>query len=72
MPVLWYWQEFGHSSDYPWYGRVYTVGLEPNSGMPTTGSGGPMDYGQALTLGPGESRTFWLELDVRRERKRAG
>jgi hypothetical protein len=65
MPVLWYWQEFGHSSDYPWYGRVYTVGLEPNSGMPTTGTGGPTDYGRALTLGPGESHTFWLELEVR-------
>ena len=37
MPILWYWQEFGHSSAYPWYGRVYTVGLEPTCGMPPTG-----------------------------------
>lgn len=65
MPILWYWQEFGHGSAYPWYGRVYTVGLEPNSGMPTTGTGGPMDHGAELTLDAGESRSFWLELNVR-------
>jgi len=67
MPILWYWQEFGHGASYPWFGRVYTVGLEPNSGMPTTGSGGPMDHGAALTLGPAESRSFWLELSVHDE-----
>lgn len=65
MPVLWYWQEFGHAGGYPWFGRVYTIGLEMNTGMPTSGKGGPHDVGGELTLGAGESREFWLELAVR-------
>lgn len=64
MPVLWYWQEFGNRGGYPWFGRVYTIGLEPNSGMPTTGDGGEFDFGTVLTLEAGESRSFWLNLDV--------
>ena len=71
MPVLWYWQEFGFRPGYPWFGRVYTIGLEPNSGMPTTGSGGPQDFGVELSLEAGESRSFWLNLDVRDDRENA-
>lgn len=64
MPILWCWQEFGSTAGYPWFGRVYTIGLEPNNSMPTTGRGGEEDHGLILTLGPGETRSFWLELNL--------
>ncbi len=59
MPVLWFWQEFGHESRYPWFGRVYTAGLELSSTLPST------DLGTELSLEPGADRSFWLELSVR-------
>ena len=37
MPYLWYWQEFGATVTYPWYGRHYNIGLEPFAGYPTAG-----------------------------------
>lgn len=64
MPSLWYWQEFGATIGYPWYGRTYTIGLEPSSSYPTNGLPGAVANGSALTLQPGESRHFWLRATV--------
>ena len=67
MPVLWYWQEFGNSGDYPWFGRNYVIGLEPNSGIPPTSGKGETEFEEPLSLEPGAERSFWLEFSVRED-----
>lgn len=62
MPYLWYWQEFGASLGYPWYGRHYNVGLEPFCGYPTEGLEAAVKNGSAGRIGPGETRAFRMEL----------
>lgn len=52
MPYLWMWQELGASTGYPWWGRAYTVGLEPFAGMPTGGLAAAVSNGTALLLAP--------------------
>ena len=64
MPYLWYWQEFGATTGYPWYGQTYTIGLEPFSSYPTDGLAAAVQNGSALTLTPGEARDFWLSMTV--------
>lgn len=64
MPYLWFWQEFGASSFYPWYGRNYNVGLEPFSSFPTNGIEGAVENGTALSIGPSETKMFSLRADV--------
>jgi hypothetical protein len=50
MPYLWFWQEFGASRFYPWYGRNYNVGLEPFSSHPTNGIEEAIENGSALSV----------------------
>lgn len=64
MPFLWYWQEFGGTTGYPWYGRNFNVGLEPFSSAPSLGLAEAVANGSALTLQPGEDRHFWLRASV--------
>jgi galactose mutarotase-like enzyme len=64
MPYLWYWQEFGASTGYPWYGRHYNIGLEPFSSYPTNGLAEAVANDTALTIGPREERPFWLRATV--------
>jgi hypothetical protein len=64
MPFVWYWQEFGGTTGYPWYGRNYNVGLEPFSSAPSLGLAEAAANGSALTLEPGEERRFWLSMNV--------
>jgi Domain of unknown function (DUF4432) len=64
MPYLWFWQEFGASRFYPWYGRNYNVGLEPFSSFPTNGIEEAVENGTALSIGPSETRRFSLRADV--------
>lgn len=64
MPYLWYWQEYGASNFYPWYGRHYNIGLEPFSSFPTNGLEEAVDNGTALSLGAGERRRFSLRAEV--------
>jgi hypothetical protein len=47
-PYLWFWQEFGASTGYPFYGRNYNIGLEPFSSFPTTGVVDSVNNGTAL------------------------
>ena len=64
MPYLWFWQEFGGSRFYPWYGRNYNVGLEPFSSFPTNGIEEAIENGTALYIGPSETSRFSLRADV--------
>jgi hypothetical protein len=64
MPYLWFWQEFGASTGYPWYGRHYNVGLEPFSSYPTNGLAEAVANGTALTFGPREQKSFWLRASI--------
>ncbi len=64
MPYLWYWQEFGASKGYPWYGRNYNIGLEPGSSYPTNGLPDAVANGSAMLLEAGETRTMWLKASV--------
>ena len=64
MPYLWYWQEFGASTGYPWYGRNFNIGLEPFSSYPSLGLAEAVNNGTALTLGPDQERRFWLKMTV--------
>jgi Domain of unknown function (DUF4432) len=64
MPYLWYWMEFGASKEYPWYGRLYTVGLEPFSSYPTTGLPDAVANESAIMFGPREERAFWLRATI--------
>lgn len=64
LPYLWYWQEFGATKGYPWYGRNYNIGLEPISSFPTNGLPDAVANGSALLIQPGESRSLWLTATV--------
>jgi hypothetical protein len=64
MPYLWYWMEFGATVGYPWYGRLFTIGLEPFSSYPTNGLPDAVANGTALTFGPQEQREFWLRASI--------
>ncbi|HEY3181749.1 MAG TPA: DUF4432 family protein [Gaiellaceae bacterium] len=64
MPYLWFWQEFGRTVGYPWYGRHWNVGLEPFSSYPTNGLAEAVANGTALELAPGERRAFSLSAEV--------
>lgn len=64
MPFLWFWQEFGRSTGYPWFGRLNVIGLEPFAGMPNLGLAEAVANGSALTLAPHEERAFRLTFEV--------
>jgi hypothetical protein len=64
MPYLWYWQEFGAHAAYPWYGRIYTIGLEPFSSFPTNGLAEAVENGTALEVDAGEEVSFNLEMSI--------
>jgi hypothetical protein len=64
MPYLWLWQEHGGTREYPWWGRLRTVGLEPFSSCPTDGLAEAVRNGTALRLRPREARDFDLTATV--------
>ncbi|MBC8164083.1 MAG: DUF4432 family protein [Roseiflexaceae bacterium] len=51
---LWLWQELGSGRGYPWWGRAYTVALEPWTSMPTAGLAEATARGTQLVLQPGQ------------------
>ena len=53
FPYLWLWRTLGHSTRYPWYGRTYSLGLEPYSSVPPQFDDA-REHGSLLSLGPGE------------------
>ncbi|WP_127585085.1 DUF4432 family protein [Paenibacillus koleovorans] len=62
LPYLWYWQEFGATKGYPWFGRHYNIGLEPFCGYPTHGLAEAVRNGSAGRIGPRETRIFSLAV----------
>ncbi|MER6574383.1 DUF4432 family protein [Nonomuraea sp. NPDC001023] len=64
LPYLWMWQELGASTGYPWWGRAYTLGLEPFAGMPTDGLAAAVANGSALSLGPQETKVSRWRAEV--------
>jgi hypothetical protein len=64
LPYLWYWQEFGGTTGYPWYGEIYTIGLEPNSSYPTNGLPDAVANGSAMTIEPGGRRSFTMNVSI--------
>jgi galactose mutarotase-like enzyme len=64
MPYLWFWQEYGASGFYPWYGRHYNIGLEPFSSYPTNGIAEAVSNGTAMLVGAREERRFSLGIEV--------
>lgn len=64
MPYLWFWQEFGATLSYPWYGRAYTIGLEPFSSYPTDGIAQAVANETALVLGPRQHQQFSCQARV--------
>jgi len=55
FPYLWIWRQFNQSAGYPWYGRVYTMALEPWSSYPSAGLLQAIDNGTARVLEPQQS-----------------
>ena len=49
---VWYWQQFGGGAGYPWFGRAYTVGLEPWSSLPKTAASDKIPDNTHLKLPP--------------------
>ena len=63
-PFLWHWHEYGRGRQNFAYGRHYNIGLEPCSSWSTASLAGAIENGTALSLGPRESQTGWLEFSI--------
>src|SRR5262249_12763335 len=61
---LWLWQELDYAKGYPWWGRTYTVALEPWTSYPTLGLPEAVARKTQLTLAAGQSVSTWLSAVV--------
>jgi hypothetical protein len=52
---VWRWEVFGGAGGYPWWGRTYSLGLEPFTSATSRGLAAAVDDGTAVWLEPGES-----------------
>jgi galactose mutarotase-like enzyme len=64
FPFLWIWQENGATTEYPWYGQRYVLGLEPFSSMPSEGLAAAVAGRTALTLAPHGVAESWLRIGI--------
>jgi hypothetical protein len=64
FPYLWLWQEFGDARNYPWWGQLYAVGMEPFSSFGIEGLASAAENGSALHLSAHQVRTSWLEISI--------
>ena len=55
FPCLWLWEELCGSADYPWWGRCYVAGIEPNSTPTGGGLTEAVENGTQHRLPPGKS-----------------
>jgi galactose mutarotase-like enzyme len=66
LPYLWYWQNFGGSFGYPWFGKGNIFALEPFTSYPAYGLAEAAERGVQCALAPGQSVSFpmnfgWIE-----------
>jgi hypothetical protein len=66
LPYLWLWHELGDTTDYPWWGQAYVVGVEPFSSYPTDGLPTAVANGSALALPPLSSLSLDWSVEVLR------
>ena len=64
FPYLWYWQEFGKSTEYPWFGKNFNIGLEPFSSYPTNGISEAVKNNTALQFAPREKKEANSKLSI--------
>lgn len=64
MPYLWYWQEFGDTRGYPWFGRHYNIGLEPFTSYPTHGISEAIRNGTSGSIQGEEIQTFTMSAEL--------
>ncbi len=55
LPYLWVWRQFNASQGYPWYGRAYTMALEPWTSYPSGGLLEAISNGSAARLEAGQT-----------------
>jgi len=60
FPYLWVWRNCNVRSGYPWYGRVYTMALEPWTSHPSAGLLTAIQNGSAIKLQAGQSKSATL------------
>lgn len=63
-PNIWVWQMFGGGEGYPFYGRAYTLALEPWSSVPPC-LVDAIDNGSAITIKPNERITHSFDTFVK-------
>lgn len=52
---VWQWEVFGGNPGFPWWGRTYSLGLEPFTSATTRGLATAVEDGSALWMEPGAS-----------------
>jgi hypothetical protein len=55
FPYLWVWRQFNVSQGFPWYGRVYTMALEPWTSYPSSGLLAAIENGTAAAIEAGQT-----------------
>ncbi len=63
FPYLWIWGMYCGMDGYPWYGRAYTLGVEPWSTVPADYQKASKNH-ETLVLGPGETRTARISAEL--------
>ncbi len=66
---LWYWLVCSGPFTYPWWGRTYSLGLEPFTSATNLGIEACIADGSALYLAPGEPLTSRLQLTAFRSER---
>lgn len=60
---LWIWGMYCGHEEYPWYGRAYTMGVEPWSSMPGSYEAA-LEKGEVLSLEAGKTMRTWLKAEA--------
>ena len=60
-PAMWLWT-MRHTTEFPWYGRMAVVALEPQRAWPFDGLANASARGQAMTLKPHQTASAWLTM----------
>ena len=64
LKYVWYWQEFGATRGWPWFGMNYNIGLEPFTSNPTFGLAESIKRGTALRFKAHESKVFDFAFSI--------